>query len=120
MPGRTSVWCTTEFVGFHRWARAPKELAYLSVWHRHVFKVRVDVSVLTDDRDVEFHTLKVKVDEIIQRAVLPEMKIDAIDRIGYSCEQICKLIGHALCGLDIAVTCVSVSEDGECGAEVLF
>lgn len=53
-----SVFITFDFVGLHRWLNAPREVAYLSHMHRHLFKVRVEVDVEHHDREIEFHMLK--------------------------------------------------------------
>lgn len=101
----TSVFVTTRFVGFHRWKDAPEQHAYLRNWHRHVFHVRLTVSVNHDNREVEFIDLKKQVDEYIACIfVLP-------GPFEHSCEQIARLL------LDyFSASEVEVSEDGENGA----
>lgn len=54
----TTVFATTSIVGFHFWEEAPEEVRYLRELHRHNFHIRVELSVVENDREVEFHTLK--------------------------------------------------------------
>lgn len=54
----TTVFATTSIVGFHLWEEAPEEVKYLRALHRHKFNVRVELSVVENDREVEFHVLK--------------------------------------------------------------
>ena len=54
----TSIFVTFDFVGFHCWPDAPEEVGYLRSRHRHLFKVRAEVSVEHSNRAIEYHTLK--------------------------------------------------------------
>lgn len=108
-----TVWCTFTRVGFHSWPTASEALpnrAYLGDRHRHLFHVTVEVPVLHDDRDVEFHELRDTTD-----AWWPED-----GELGsLSCEMIAHQIGaHVLEGWRLPWVIVAVSEDGECGATV--
>lgn len=100
----TMVWVRTQFVGFHRYRDAPDEVAFLRDYHRHVFHVRLGVQVTGLNREVEFFTLKKKVDDFLECAY-------ANKEFEASCEQIAdnlmKVFGACF---------VEVSEDGECGA----
>lgn len=113
----TTVWCTTSFIGWHRWPDAPDSVVYLRMNHRHVFKVRVEVWVDHANRDVEFHTLKIRVDEYLKSVMYNMQEPDAAS---YSCEMIADGIGRELISEKIRVKEVTVSEDGECGATVNF
>ena len=100
------VYIKTTFVAYHRYIDAPEEVAFLRNWHRHVFHVMVMVEVTHANRDVEFFTLKRKVEEYI----------DVWFRDAHfelSCEQIATMILR-----DFEAKCVEVSEDGENGAVV--
>lgn len=110
------VWITTEFVGWHRWSDAPPNRAYLSNVHRHLFKVKVTTLVPDPDRHIEFHDLKDIVDEVIKKMVVPYMTPERASF--YSCEQIAIVIAGGLKAQNITAETVSVSEDGECGAEI--
>lgn len=106
------VWVTHSFVGFHRWPDAPAHRAYLAQVHRHVFHVRVEVEVRHNDREVEFHDLLDAVKEWC-----------AGEQLGpASCEGIAEWLGEKVrqawnADPPRAVT-VSVSEDGENGAQL--
>lgn len=108
----TWVYCTLELERLHRWKEAKKipEVAYLSYLHRHLFQIRVDVQVFSDNREIEFHMLKHRVQKYVNEQ--PEV-------IG-SCEMLAKDIVTFLekaygSGRKFRV---QVSEDGECGASV--
>ena len=96
-----TVFCRTSFEGFHSWPAAPGQVSYLRARHRHVFHVRVDVPVMHGDRDVEFITLKHRVDEWIRTEA----------GASRSCEQWAEAIGKAF-----NAVAVEVSEDNENGA----
>ena len=100
------VWITTDFTAFHRWEDAPEEVQFLREWHRHLFKVKVELKVTHSDRDVEFLILKRKVDQYINLWF-------AHSKFEYSCEHIAEsLLDH------FDAYSVTVSEDGENGATV--
>lgn len=116
------VFVTFAMIGFHRWPGAPQEVIYLRSRHRHVFEVRVDVSVDGQyDRNVEYHMLKRTLAEWYNEASPFEAnefgEAEFEDR---SCESI------ALTILDYLRSAypgrpryrVEVSEDGENGSVV--
>ncbi len=112
---QATVWVTTHFIGFHQWPEAPQEVSYLQNLHRHRFNVKVCCHVTHDDRDIEFHLLKKAVeasvnDASIQLGLNPHM----------SCENLGQKIGMFLNTRGYIPCCVSVDEDGECGADVHF
>lgn len=102
----TVVYCTTRFVAFHRWASAPDSVAFLRDRHRHEFHVRAEYAVDHEDRDVEFISKKVEVDEAVRVALC-----SSDDTETWSCERWARWIGEwtGACAVD-------VSEDGENGA----
>ena len=116
-PDNTSVWVTAEFVGFHCWPDAPKEVAFLRDLHRHKFCVCVSVNVAHSDRDVEFFILKRDVQDVIVA-----LSKALADNIQMSCEMMAVFIGETLVGPNFRynVASVSVSEDSENGATVSF
>jgi hypothetical protein len=99
---KTTVWATVDLPGFHCWPTAPPRRAYLRDRHRHLFRITAEVKVAHDDRDVEFHDLA-----------------DLI-RAWWAAESLAHELGAALCGpsQQLAVTRITVSEDGECGATI--
>lgn len=102
----TTVFVTTKFMAYHRWKDAPPEVSFLRYWHRHLFHVRVDVPVSHGNRDVEFFTLKEKLQQHLR-------DVWEGTRFEFSCEQ----IADALLAKFDAFK-VEVSEDGENGATV--
>lgn len=113
-----TVFCRTRCVGFHYWPNAPDQYEYLRHPHRHEFHVEVHVAVdiskqVDHTRQVEFHALKQTVDKILTALLwgAPTPK---------SCEDLCADIAMQLTleGSDVAM--VRVSEDGECGAVLVF
>lgn len=106
-----TVWITTQFVGFHLWDDAPPHREYLRALHRHVFHVRVELSVAHDDREIEYHDLKDEVDGYIHRAEWGP---------AWSCEAMARdlldslRLGHP--GREFYQ--VTVSEDGENGSTI--
>jgi hypothetical protein len=113
---RKEVFITTKFEGVHCWPEAPEHVSILRNLHRHVFGVRVVVSVTHSDRDVEFLTLKKLTDTVIARRTLPML----IKTSSMSCEMLAEDIGSALLTKKFNVVSVSVDEDGENGATVYF
>lgn len=111
--GRT-IGVRWQMAGFHRWAGAQGVRSYLVERHRHLFWIEVELAVVRDDREVEFHDL---LDWSRERlASLAGAGGEFGDR---SCEMIAELLGEAIReqwpGRSLAV---SVWEDGECGARV--
>lgn len=95
--------------GFHCWANASGDRAYLADRHRHLFHVEARIELFGDDRELEFHDFL-----DFCRASFPGGEMG-----GQSCEQMAKelieKIGDRYPGRWIQV---SVFEDGEVGAEV--
>lgn len=59
------IWITTNFEGFHAYPDAPDEVAFLRNRHRHIFYVKIWISVSHDDRDIEFILFKRYIDSLI-------------------------------------------------------
>jgi hypothetical protein len=102
----------------HRWKDAPPSRAYLAAPHRHLFGVRVELSVDGLDREVEFHDLK---DAVISE--LPDNRVVITDDtnpwLGFSCEHHARRIAGLLSSkYPKRLIRVTVDEDGECGASV--
>lgn len=103
---KTTVWITTQFEGIHFWSSAPAEVGFLRHPHRHIFHVKLEVTVHHDDRDVEFILLKRRVDDYIaERKDL------------FSGSKSCEMMARTLL-LEFNAESVEVSEDGENGARV--
>lgn len=100
-----TVFCTTQFEGFHRWPDAPDEVAFLRERHRHIFHVRLEVEVNHDDRNIEFILLKRRLDEHIAG------NLRRVNTSTWSCETWARDIAEAFDAVR-----VEVSEDGENGS----
>jgi hypothetical protein len=126
----SSVWTTLDVVGFHYWPDAPGEVEHLASRHRHLFKIRVGLSVSHADRAIEFQLLKRNTLAFIEtefgrgnyedhfgsiRPVVDEFEFGT-----KSCEMIAQAIIVFL--IDFYPSSypyeASVSEDGESGAMV--
>jgi len=59
------IWVTVEKEGFHYWPNAPLEVDFLKKVHRHIFKFKVYISILHNDREIEFFMFKNFVDKCI-------------------------------------------------------
>jgi len=112
------IFIRTQFAHVHRWPNAPKHgslanlvIGFLSEPHRHMFHVRISVSVSGLDREIEFLDFKQYVDNYI------ESQINAGWHTA-SCEQMAASIAMYLVNNNIPVASVEVSEDGENGAIV--
>jgi hypothetical protein len=101
------VWVTHRFAGYHQWPDAPVERAYLRNRHRHLFHVKVTVSVAHDNRDVEFHDL---LDSVAAACDFLEQPLGSCEMIAAA---LAKNVQAAWPGRRVSV---EVSEDGECGA----
>lgn len=104
----TTIWIELDLVGFHRWPDAPPARDYLVNRHRHTFRVRVDVLVAHDERDIEFHDLT---DAVRTWWGPAEREWD-----GASCEAIARELGEHLIGNGVVVESTSVAVFGEGGA----
>lgn len=106
---RSYIWIKTQFEGYHFYPNAPNGVSFLKNVHRHLFKVKVWVQVLHSDRELEFFAVKKFID-----SKLKGFRVDT-----KSCEMVCDYI-HAQLMLKYGMHRsyrVSVSEDGENGAE---
>lgn len=107
----------TQFVGFHRYGDAPKDVSFLQHLHRHVFHVSLEIEVLHDNRELEFFLVKRGLENFI-RTTYPEKYPPVGEGVG-SCEMIAEKILQSVeaefPGRDVEVI---VSEDSENEARV--
>lgn len=104
------IYITTQFEGLHRYENAPEEVSFLRNYHRHLFKIRLQVEVEHNERDIEFIMLKHAVDNYIFQTYM-DMKVNA------SCETIAEtLIDYVKLHYPNRKVICEVSEDGENGA----
>lgn len=105
----------TRFEALHQWDDALNEVDFLRDSHRHEFHVKVKVEQFHDDRDVEYIMLKRALDDYLAQWDR--------DQGQQSCEMMCKRILNEFLFLgygDQRKYVVSVTEDGENGAEVTY
>lgn len=105
----------TQFRGFHRWKDAPKQVAFLRDYHRHVFHVEIEMNVTHGDRELEFFIIQSALDSYIKTNIFGKW-------LDMSCEDIAEqiLVSHLRekYGENRAYK-VTVSEDGE-NAGIVF
>ena len=106
-----NVWITTQFVGFHSYPDAPKEVEFLKNKHRHTFFCKVEIEVNHNDRDIEFFIFRNYINNIIKKLINK-------NNAG-SCEMIAEIIVEQ-CTKDYPARKITViiSEDNENGATV--
>jgi 6-pyruvoyl-tetrahydropterin synthase len=105
------IFITTQFEHTHNYPSATEEVIFLRYMHRHIFKVRVEIEVFNDERDLEFIIVKRKIDKFISSNI--QLKDD-----NSSCETMAEKIYTYLkntIALNRKVV-VEVNEDGENGA----
>lgn len=96
--------------GWHYWNGASEKRFYLGQLHRHLFHIEVELELLHDDREVEFHDLL-----DFCKEHFPDNK----NHNGRSCETMAKELRAAVVAQYPNRWCaVSVFEDGEVGARV--
>ena len=105
------IWVTFQRKGIHAYPSAPADVQYLSHPHRHLFKFKVTVSVLHEDREVEFHQFLNWLESLYDSSVL------------VLCSKSCEMLAEELLLLieekyPNRFVEVEVSEDSECGAVV--
>lgn len=59
---RRTISVTLTLPGWHTWPAATGQRAYLAHPHRHLFHITTTVEVFGDDREVEFHDLRDRVE----------------------------------------------------------
>lgn len=97
------IFIKTRFVALHRWPEASYPVSFLSSPHRHEFHVKAFFDVGHDNRELEFFTKKIHIDDEVEK-IMPFAET-------FSCEQWSRGIGLA-----VGACSVEVSEDGENGA----
>lgn len=108
---------STQFIGYHRWSSAPKEVSFLQNLHRHVFHVKVRIEQFHAERDVEYLMFQRALNEYVRAHRFAETA---------SCETMAEEIltwvtltyGTGENYLRSRRCAVTVSEDGENGAVV--
>ena len=103
----------TSFLGIHNY---PDSDTYLKHPHHHVFNIKVSIQQRHNDRDIEFHELRTKVDKIIDK-LYNKNSLGQYILESRSCEQISEELIQELSidYIDRQIT-VSVFEDDMCGS----
>lgn len=90
----------TTFEGVHNYPIAPAGVTDLRSLHRHIFHVRLKVSVTHDDRELEFFLVKHQIDKVIRELYSTDDKQNefapAFNLGAKSCEMMAKDIYKAL------------------------
>jgi hypothetical protein len=103
---------TDRFEALHFWEQAPSKVGFLQHPHRHIFKVRLGISVIASDREREFFLEKRRLRGVL--ADLFETRSGEMSVVPYSCESMAEKILETIL---YAVWC-EVWEDGENGCRV--
>lgn len=119
------IWVTFQKEGIHAYPAAGtdpklKDVSFLQYPHRHMFHFKVSISVVHDDRDIEFIQFKrwlISLYDDIDGGVIGINSV--LDLHGKSCEMIgenlLRLIDYKYPGRNVEV---EVSEDGENGSVI--
>lgn len=108
---QTSIRVVAEFRAQHRWLNCPfEQVAFLRNWHRHVFKVALELWVSHDDRDEEFF--------MVQSQLLERLAKWEGAQLDMSCEMMAMQLTTAFLDRGHLVKSVTVSEDGENSATI--
>lgn len=104
-----------QYEGFHWYADAPDQVAFLKNRHRHMFHVEATLEVFHDDRELEFFIVK----DTLIRQILPFTAL--LDNLG-SCEQQAERIIEGLINAygEKRRISVTVSEDNESSGQVIW
>jgi len=117
----TTVWATFQVEGWHHWPGAPDKYDWLADSHRHMFHVRVEISV-GQSREIEFIDLRKQAMADFENSVLGILATTGKYPASYSCEEMAKLLVTHLELLypEREFYAVTVSEDGENGSTVEY
>src|SRR5215471_5087961 len=108
---KRSIWITFRKEGVHSYPNAPVGVEFLKYPHRHIFYFKIEISVLHEDREIEFILFKREMENLYSGGILElnnkSCEMIADDIINYLNEKYPGREGY-----------VEVSEDGENGARV--
>lgn len=117
-------------IAYHNWPDAPEHRAYLRSLHRHTFNVVVECVVTHSDRQVEFHDLHdaairawppSNVEETQMGLPNGDIRVIYAPTLGaMSCEMIATHIGEELRNNGYNISRVSVSEETDYTANVIW
>lgn len=104
----------TNYIGFHKYEKAPDKVAFLRNNHRHLFKVEAMIEVFHDDRELEFFLVQ----DLLNTEIVPYLGLRPLG----SCEQQAEDIMWGLVnayGTERYYE-ITVGEDGENEATVTY
>lgn len=114
---KRQIWVTFQRKGYHRYPEAGTnaelaDVSYLAHPHRHLFKFKIWIDVMHDNREIEFHQFLNWIESQINDTISMDYK---------SCEMlsddIAFLIKQTYPGRSFTI---EVSEDGECGVTCTY
>lgn len=111
------IYVTFQKAGFHKYPQAATEtsladVAYLGQKHRHLFKFKVDIEVVHNDRDLEFHQVLNYCESLFEGKLDIDFKSVEMLSDDLYVQLAEKYPGRAMK--------ISVSEDGECGCTIEY
>ena len=109
------IWVTFQKAGLHRYPQAAvdqslADVSYLGSTHRHLFKFKVSISVVHNDREIEFHQFLNWLENLYAADSVLTLNNKSCEMIA---EELLETISRKY--LDRYIE-VEVSEDGECGS----
>lgn len=111
------IWVTFQKAGFHRYPDAEtnpllSDVSYLGREHRHLFKFKVQIEVVHNDRDLEFHQVLNYCESLLEGKLNIDYKSVEmlVDDLYIQLAQ--KYPNRRMK--------IEVSEDGECGCEIEY
>ncbi|MBQ0035113.1 MAG: hypothetical protein KBS77_07445 [Bacteroidales bacterium] len=93
--------------GFHRWADAPDDCAYLRARHRHMFTIRCAFKVTDENREIEINKCQNEIESFLGNLFGIPMELG-----GMSCEH----LAHVLMNEYGNLSEVTILEDNYGGA----
>lgn len=117
-PTTALIWAAFSVPGTHYWPDAHEGREYLASEHRHLFHVRVEVRVTEDDRQFEFHDLAELAETVVRETIANGEEGGMLTFGPRSCETLARELLTELAAMEVPVTGVSWSEDGEFGAVI--
>jgi hypothetical protein len=108
------IWITFEKEGMHKWPDADKDVVYLKHRHWHIFKFKVSIEVLHNDREIEFHKFR----KFVYKDFVEKWPLDLENK---SCEMMADdIYEHINNKYPNRKVIIDVSEDGQVGANLSY
>jgi len=112
------IWVTFQRAGFHRYPAAStdeflNDVSYLGNKHRHLFKFRIKIEVWHDDREIEFHQFLNFCESLFNKGNI-DIDYKSVEMLADD------LYTEIIKKYPYRDMIIDVSEDGECGATLVF